>query len=76
MVVALTALLGFGLASGAGIALTGSANPYNMVRATFNALTNQYSPRMVATRRGKKVGEIIGRRRHDATADTREASDG
>jgi len=40
----------------------GSSNPYNMVRATFDALQNQMSPRMVAARRGKKVSEIISRR--------------
>ena len=41
----------------------GSSNPYNMVRATFEALRNQSSPRMVAARRGKKVSDILGRRR-------------
>ena len=41
----------------------GSSNPYNMVRATFEALQNQSSPRMVAARRGKKVSDIVGRRR-------------
>ncbi len=41
----------------------GSSNPYNMVRATFNALTNELSPRSVAARRGKKVSDITGRRR-------------
>jgi small subunit ribosomal protein S5 len=41
----------------------GSSNPYNMVRATFEALQNQNSPRMVAARRGKKVSDIVGRRR-------------
>ncbi|HJM91014.1 MAG: 30S ribosomal protein S5 [Alphaproteobacteria bacterium] len=40
----------------------GSSNPYNMVRATFEALRNQVSPRTVAAKRGKKVAEIIGRR--------------
>lgn len=40
----------------------GSANPYNMVRATFEGLKNQTSPRMVAARRGKKVSELVGRR--------------
>ncbi|MAU41566.1 MAG: 30S ribosomal protein S5 [Kordiimonas sp.] len=40
----------------------GTANPYNMVRATFNALTRQVSPRMVASRRGKKVSDIVSRR--------------
>ena len=41
----------------------GSSNPFNMVRATFEALGRQSSPRMVAARRGKKVSEILGRRR-------------
>jgi small subunit ribosomal protein S5 len=46
----------------------GSSNPYNMVRATFEALTNQNSPRMIASKRGKKVSDIVGRRRgNDAT---------
>jgi len=40
----------------------GSTNPYNMVKATFDALQNSFSPRQVAARRGKKVGDIIGRR--------------
>ena len=38
----------------------GSANPYNMVKATFEALKNLNSPRMVAARRSKKVGELFG----------------
>ena len=33
----------------------GSTNPYNMVRATFDALKAQENPRAVAARRGKKV---------------------
>lgn len=40
----------------------GSSNPYNMVRATFDALSRQSSPRMVAARRGKKVSDIVARR--------------
>ncbi len=40
----------------------GSANPHNMVKATFDALTNSMSPRAVAARRGKKVSEIVSRR--------------
>ncbi|MBT4044018.1 MAG: 30S ribosomal protein S5 [Rhodospirillaceae bacterium] len=47
----------------------GSSNPYNMVRATFEALKNQVSPRTVAAKRGKKVAEIIGRRSRDRGAD-------
>ena len=45
----------------------GSSNPYNMVRATFDALQGQENPRAVAARRGKKVSEIVARRR-DASA--------
>jgi small subunit ribosomal protein S5 len=46
----------------------GSSNPYNMVRATFNALTNEDSPRAVAARRGVKVSTLQSRRRDvDAT---------
>ena len=41
---------------------TGSSNPYNMVRATFDALKNQQSPRMVANRRGRSVSEILAKR--------------
>ena len=40
----------------------GSSNPYNMVRATFDALTRIVSPRTVSAKRGKKVGEIVARR--------------
>jgi small subunit ribosomal protein S5 len=40
----------------------GTSNPYNMVRAVFDALKNQQSPRMVANRRGRSVAEIISRR--------------
>jgi small subunit ribosomal protein S5 len=47
---------------------TGTSNPYNMVRATFDALKRQVSPRMVAAKRGKKVSEIVGRRRQDMAA--------
>jgi small subunit ribosomal protein S5 len=41
----------------------GTANPYNMVRATFNALKNEQSPRMIASRRGLKVSDLITRRK-------------
>lgn len=39
----------------------GSSNPYNMVRATFDALTHQTSPKSVAQRRGKKIVDLLGR---------------
>jgi len=45
----------------------GSQNPYNMIRATLDALQFQASPRRVAQRRGKKVAEIL--RRADAPKD-------
>lgn len=41
---------------------TGSSNPHNMVRATFAALESVCSPRLVALKRGKKVGDIVVRR--------------
>ncbi len=44
----------------------GTSNPYNMVRATFDALKRESSPRSVASRRGKKVSEIVARRRDQA----------
>lgn len=44
----------------------GSSNPYNMIRATFDALKEEDSPRSVAARRGKKVSEIVSRRRDGA----------
>src|SRR5437588_4209683 len=41
----------------------GSSNPYNMVRATFDALKRQDSPRAVAARRNLKVSTLQARRR-------------
>lgn len=40
----------------------GSANPHNMVRATFDALLSTVSPRYIASKRGKRVGEVTSRR--------------
>ncbi len=40
----------------------GTSNPHNMIKATFDALQNMVSPRSVASRRGKKVGDILGKR--------------
>ncbi len=48
----------------------GSSNPHNMVKATFDALSNCASPRQVAAKRGKKVSDIVGRRDHAAAAET------
>ena len=41
----------------------GSSNPYNVVRATFDALKHQDSPRSVAARRNIKVSALQSRRR-------------
>jgi small subunit ribosomal protein S5 len=46
----------------------GSSNPYNMVRATVDALKNQTSPRQIASKRGLKVQDIVGRRTDGASA--------
>jgi len=40
----------------------GTNNPYNMIRATFAALSEQTSPKSVAQRRGKKIADLVGRR--------------
>jgi small subunit ribosomal protein S5 len=38
----------------------GSSNPYNMVRATLDALRNSTTPSEIAAKRGKTVEEILG----------------
>jgi small subunit ribosomal protein S5 len=40
----------------------GSSNPYNMIRATFDALRQEDSPRSVAQRRNIKVSTLQARR--------------
>ncbi|MEO8560061.1 MAG: 30S ribosomal protein S5 [Rhodospirillales bacterium] len=47
---------------------TGTSNPHNMIKATLAALAKLNSPRMVASRRGKKVGDLIGRREDGSEA--------
>jgi small subunit ribosomal protein S5 len=49
----------------------GTSNPYNMIRATFEALGEQTSPRSVAQRRGKKIADLL--RRGGASAEVAEA---
>jgi small subunit ribosomal protein S5 len=51
---------------------TGTSNPHNMVQATFDALQSIQSPRQIATRRGKKVSDIVTNRQGQGTE---EASD-
>ena len=48
----------------------GSSNPYNMVRATMDALKLQSSPRQIASKRGKKVSDILGQRKDGASDPT------
>lgn len=38
----------------------GSSNPYNLVRATLDALRNLNTPAEIAAKRGKSVEEILG----------------
>lgn len=40
----------------------GSSNPYNMVKAALAAFKTMESPRMVASRRGRRVNEVLGRK--------------
>ena len=37
----------------------GTSNPYNMVRATFDALNRSTTPSEIAAKRGKSVEEIF-----------------
>ena len=54
----------------------GTANPYNMVRATIDALKNQTSPRSIASKRGKKVSEILVTRRHSEAVEVDAVAEG
>jgi len=45
----------------------GSRNPHNMIKATFAGLQQCASPRAVASRRGKKVSDLLGRREAPST---------
>lgn len=49
--------------------VVGSNNPYNMVNATLEALQSMQSPRQIATRRGKKVADVISQREGGKTVD-------
>lgn len=49
---------------------TGTTNPYNMIKATFDALINLNSPRMIAAKRSKKVGDIVARREGSGVVDS------
>lgn len=51
----------------------GSNNPYSMVNATFAALEEMQSPRHVASRRNKKVSDIVSGREGRPAADEQQA---
>lgn len=44
------------------VAKSKGSNPYNMVRAAFQAFRKMNSPKIVAARRGKPVAEIVANR--------------
>jgi len=52
----------------------GTSNPHNMLKATFNALSEMRSPRAVAAKRGKQVGDIV-ERREEKKSDKKPATD-
>jgi small subunit ribosomal protein S5 len=54
----------------------GSRNPHNMVKATFEGLKHAASPRSVASRRGKKVSDLLGKRETHVEAGAVEADHG
>ena len=37
----------------------GSSNPHNMIKATFDAFKRSESPKQIASKRSKKINEII-----------------
>ena len=45
---------------------TGSSNPHNMIKATFDAFKRSESPKSVASKRSKKISEIISSGKKDA----------
>ena len=38
---------------------TGTSNPHNMLKATFNAFKGSESPKSIAAKRSKKISEIV-----------------
>ena len=53
----------------------GSNNPYSMVNATFAALEQMQSPRHVASRRNKKVSDIVSNREESAATEAETAEE-
>ena len=52
--------------------LTADENSYNMIKATVAALQAINSPRMIAAKRGKKVGDIVSRRENTGDKEVKE----
>ncbi len=52
----------------------GSSNPYSMVNATFEGLKEIQSPRHVASRRNKKVADIVSGRTEKESAGDKDAA--
>ena len=44
---------------------TGTSNPHNMLKATFNAFQRSESPKSIAAKRSKKVSEIVNAKQAD-----------
>ena len=38
---------------------TGSSNPHNMIKATFDAFKRSESPKSISAKRSKKISEIV-----------------
>ncbi len=53
----------------------GSNNPHNMVKAALAGLMNTQSPRSVANRRGKRVVEILGKKKGEEVEATETAGE-
>ena len=54
--------------------VVGSNNPYNMVNATIEALKFMQSPRQVATRRGKKISDVVAQREGTKASEATDAA--
>jgi len=54
----------------------GSSNPYNMVKATMDALQKLRAPKFVAAKRGKKINEIVARRELAEGGNVKEIKEG
>lgn len=54
----------------------GSSNPYNMIKATLEALLDTHSPRHIAAKRGKKISDLVGKKAVAEHVEDKEASHG